>query len=369
MDSRRLRPGAARAAVPAALLALASLAPLALAHEAPDDGEHGELILHLERDASGCQVTVTGRGIDASDATLRFLAPAKNAAGREPVHEEEVALVPDEERGGFRFTRGPYSFDQSFLWAELRWTEDGVEHSVDHIWDNAQCRHFSQLRVHERADGPVVREISGCEFFVEGRHVRVDGGELRLNALRGPGDDPRRIGEVASDDMRAEEDGDGRRFLVGPFEAPEDGRFQVQLVVERDGQEQVAAASSFFEVERCSTTPPACPPNLEAEPSSGRPIFVDWDGVNAADGYRVYRSTGGGAEELVAEVDVDFFSDTEVEPGTTYQYRVTAFNEQGESAGCATVEATAIPVFGAPLVAALALVGGLGAFAMLRRRG
>lgn len=73
---------------------------------------------------------------------------------------------------------------------------------------------------------------------------------------------------------------------------------------------------------------------------------------------------------LIGRVDgfsVHEFLDATAEEGVTYRYVVT-YSDGVESQDCASVEATAIPFFPAPFLAAGALLGSLGAFFWMRRR-
>ena len=71
-------------------------------------------------------------------------------------------------------------------------------------------------------------------------------------------------------------------------------------------------------------------------------VSLEWDGVVGADGYRVYRSTSGGAVSLVAEVAVPGFVDAAVVNGTAYGYAVSAFGAGGESAVSSSVVVTPV---------------------------
>lgn len=96
---------------------------------------------------------------------------------------------------------------------------------------------------------------------------------------------------------------------------------------------------------------------------------VQWTAMAQAEGYNVYRSEAGGEYELVATLEGENrFEDTDVEHGTTYEYRVTAIVEGEETEHCTTVEIAAIPVFTTILAAVGAAGAGLGGYAFLRRR-
>lgn len=91
---------------------------------------------------------------------------------------------------------------------------------------------------------------------------------------------------------------------------------------------------------------PTAPDELEGELLQG---FVElrWqDRSEDETGFRVYRSADGAPFALVAAIDPDVtvFFDDSIAPATSYRYRVSAFNEQGESSQSQPVEVTVPPV-------------------------
>jgi chitodextrinase len=94
------------------------------------------------------------------------------------------------------------------------------------------------------------------------------------------------------------------------------------------------------------TDPPAAPTSLEATPGPGS-ISLDWpDNTDDPDwaSFSVYRSeAAGGPYDLVAGgVTASQYTDTEVTPGTTYYYVVTAEDTSGNESGHSP-EASAAP--------------------------
>jgi fibronectin type 3 domain-containing protein len=87
--------------------------------------------------------------------------------------------------------------------------------------------------------------------------------------------------------------------------------------------------------------PPAAPSAVHAIASTAS-IELSWDANTEPDlaGYRVYRSTGGGAFEKIADVnELPAYSDRAVEHGKTYRYAITAIDKSGnESERSAPVE-------------------------------
>jgi len=98
------------------------------------------------------------------------------------------------------------------------------------------------------------------------------------------------------------------------------------------------------------TTAPAVPSNVSADARDGS-VALSWDAVDEADTYNVYRSESStdGAEGSPLNTDISgtSYEDTDVSNGTTYYYRVTAVDSEGnESDGSG--EAQSIP-FAAPM--------------------
>jgi titin len=116
---------------------------------------------------------------------------------------------------------------------------------------------------------------------------------------------------------------------------------------------------STFSVPACATTPftplpPPPPPPPSEPPAAPGPLTASvypwrielwwsdngWDGVTKGDGFRVERCDTAAcgdtgftviAVHLRGSVEWNFYADYAVEPGSTYTYRVRAFNSAGES--------------------------------------
>lgn len=77
---------------------------------------------------------------------------------------------------------------------------------------------------------------------------------------------------------------------------------------------------------------PVAPGNVSASSGGACPPSITWDDISGETGYRIYR--GGGQIDSVA-ANVTTYDDLGAEPGSVYEYCVTAFNSCGESSvGC-----------------------------------
>lgn len=87
--------------------------------------------------------------------------------------------------------------------------------------------------------------------------------------------------------------------------------------------------------------PPWTPSNLTATPAEDR-VHLSWDYASGATGYTVKRSKGKlePYSTLAMSMPDLSYTDTDVTPGQTWFYQVTAQNSAGESAGSNEVEAT-----------------------------
>jgi hypothetical protein len=92
-------------------------------------------------------------------------------------------------------------------------------------------------------------------------------------------------------------------------------------------------------------TRPGAPTGLRCEAVSTSQIDLTWDASTGADGYNIYRCTGAGCtpSAQVHTGSTTSWPDTGLAPNTIYRYRLTAYNEAGESAyssvvSCATAD-------------------------------
>ena len=106
------------------------------------------------------------------------------------------------------------------------------------------------------------------------------------------------------------------------------------------------------EAQYCSG-PPADPANLSATPVSGSQINLAWtDGSTNELGFKIERCTGAGcsdfAQVATAAANVTSFSDTGLAGGTSYSYRVRAYNGAGDSGYTNVASATTLTPPAAP---------------------
>ena len=97
----------------------------------------------------------------------------------------------------------------------------------------------------------------------------------------------------------------------------------------------VAGNSSYTnEAEAITATVPDAPISLRAEAVSEERINLTWiDRSGDETGFRIERITGTGSFRLLTVVPANTttYADRGLQPGTTYRYRVQAFNEYGNS--------------------------------------
>lgn len=243
----------------------------------------------------------------------------------------------------------------------------------------AQATHANPgtLKVHDNeTENPDVRNVPhvSCDFWLEAFGMSDDEIAIRFFAWPPTGDmsevQPLK-GELTATADSGESSGEFH-FLAGPFELPP-GHYRVEIYTD-DGHpggnpEHMAKAKTFW-VEACDvpTENPPCPPGLIAAAVGSSGVNLTWSAVADVDAYAVYRAEGEGDFELIALVEGTAHLDEDVAPGVTYSYYVTAVVGDTESVGCEDVSVTLVPFFPGMLVGALALVGGVAAYATLRRR-
>lgn len=101
-----------------------------------------------------------------------------------------------------------------------------------------------------------------------------------------------------------------------------------------------------------SITIPNSPSNLIANPVSSSQVSLQWtDNSNDEDGFRVYRSSSSsvkGSLIYTTVANVTSYTNSGLTAGTTYYYRVYAYNTAGESSGYASDNAATPPITSTP---------------------
>jgi len=97
------------------------------------------------------------------------------------------------------------------------------------------------------------------------------------------------------------------------------------------GKQGYALVATFADCGGCSLSVPS----LSAADNGTTGIDLDWPPVTGASGYQVYRATGGcpaadDAYRFIGSAAADFYSDSSVEGGFTYAYKVRAVDGCGE---------------------------------------
>lgn len=120
--------------------------------------------------------------------------------------------------------------------------------------------------------------------------------------------------------------------------------YRVETVVPLpEGKEAVSDLSPEVEITPEIVFPPATPAGLAASPAPDS-IELTWEANTEAflAGYRVYRATGGGPFEKIADnLALPAYSDRAAEHGKTYRYAVTSVSKTGyESPRSQPVEVT-----------------------------
>jgi hypothetical protein len=93
---------------------------------------------------------------------------------------------------------------------------------------------------------------------------------------------------------------------------------------------------------------PASPSNLVIQSTEKRSLAISWkDNSSLESGFKIYRSTSPGTGySLINSVasNITVFSSTGLSPGTSYYFKVTAYNQSGESAYSNEVSASTLPL-------------------------
>jgi len=92
-------------------------------------------------------------------------------------------------------------------------------------------------------------------------------------------------------------------------------------------------------------TKPATPSGVTASVLSSNSIKISWSAVSGASGYYVYKSTSAnGQSNKLGPVSGTSYTDNGLSPNTTYYYKVSAYNSNGESSQSANVSAKIVTI-------------------------
>ncbi|MDR1030827.1 MAG: fibronectin type III domain-containing protein, partial [Treponema sp.] len=81
-----------------------------------------------------------------------------------------------------------------------------------------------------------------------------------------------------------------------------------------------------------SSVKPSAPGSIVASVASESSITITWSPVSGASGYKVHRANdSSGSYDVQGETSNSTYTDTGVSPGTPYFYKVSAYNNVGES--------------------------------------
>lgn len=222
------------------------------------------------------------------------------------------------------------------------------------------------IKVHDEMDAdpdPRIEPRVDCDFWIEGFNMDGFAGELIIYDLPPIGTES----EVLRDNWTGvpETDGDGFRFLEGPYTLPS-GHYRVEAFSDEGhpGDHGHFAKAKMFWVDCDQDERPECPPgSLEARANGDGSITVD---VNDLTGdASLFRGAGGNVAEKVADLNETNtqYVDTNTTAGVMYTYTLVIDDQR-----CDRVEVTAIPVFPSAVAGALAIGASLAGYVALRRR-
>lgn len=167
-----------------------------------------------------------------------------------------------------------------------------------------------------------------------------------------------------------EEDEDGYTFALGPYNLPETGEdvFDFAITFE-DENETVHEVHVAFDG-RCDPPPGTSPPPCDEELVTARAnddgtVSLTWE--VEVQHVVIFRDGEFLTDYTPYPGDPVNFIDESTVAGESYTYDL-AFMDGPMLLGVGCAEITAVPFFGAPILAGIAAVGVVGAYAALRRR-
>ena len=221
-----------------------------------------------------------------------------------------------------------------YVFPATEWFGKDVAIAVKVFGDNGRTAGWSYmfiLSVISPLEPPVLHEPKDV---AAGVHLTWEGSAPHYRIYRRAADEKNfaAIGETAQIEYTDEKTEYGKPYYysVEGFRTDRD----IHAISERSAEVTITTKDTY---------PPPVPAGLAAVASTHN-IELMWDRSTAPDlaGYRVYRAAGSGALQKLGETrEAPSYSDRDVEPGQSYRYAVTAFDNLGnESAMSAPVEVT-----------------------------
>ncbi|MDR3116163.1 MAG: fibronectin type III domain-containing protein [Treponema sp.] len=107
-----------------------------------------------------------------------------------------------------------------------------------------------------------------------------------------------------------------------------------------EGPKSATASFGTYSGEGSSGSPPSTPSNISTSASSSTSITLSWSSVQGASGYNIYRKMqDDDIESFLRTTSSTFYTDEGLYQGTTYYYRISAYNAYGESPKSTAVSA------------------------------
>ncbi len=162
--------------------------------------------------------------------------------------------------------------------------------------------------------------------------------QYRIFRRESPEEKFERVGLAASSDWIDKDVSYGRSYI-----------YSVQAAAPGGAAEAESARSAELSVSHADRFAPAVPSGLVAVAGLGVLELV-WEPCTEPDlaGYRLYRSSGEGEEELLAVLTEPSYSDREITPGTSYAYRVSSVDQIGNESARSTAVVVSAPQESAP---------------------
>lgn len=208
------------------------------------------------------------------------------------------------------------------------------------------------------------------DVFLVGRHFDAASAHFTLWADR-EGSAPAERLDEGTFNATPEEEGEGHRFRLGPYNLGETGDADAYdfAITWNDGEAHELHVAFDGRCDEGGSAPPvpACEDDIvTATANEDGSITLRWTQV--AQHVEIYRD---GVHHASVNVTDDpgsrQYTDGSTVGGETYAYELRfMFGDSHVGRGC--LEVSAVPFLGAPLLGALALVGAVGVYVVMRRR-